>query len=119
MRLTSAIRLCCLTVRSRITVRKVRSAGLPGIEFYRFGRRIGWRLLAAGSKAGLDYLIAPVKNIRYFELPFALQNLPADSGHWLDVSSPSLFSLYVAKCHPRCRIRVMNPDPNDLKSTLQ
>ncbi len=118
MRLTSAFRLCCLTVRSRITARKVRRAGLPGIEFYHFGRRIGWRLLAAGSKAGLDYLIAPVKNIRYFELPFALQNLPADSGNWLDVSSPSLFSLYVAKGNPHSRVRVMNPDLNDVQLTL-
>lgn len=87
------------------------------MAFDRFGRTLGCRLLARGAGTGLGYLLAPVSIVRYFELPFAQACLPTHPGRCLDVSSPRLFSLYVAARHPEATISVINPDEHDIAET--
>jgi SAM-dependent methyltransferase len=87
------------------------------MEFDRFGRRLGRSLLARGSRNGLSYLLAPVSIVRYFEFPFVLACLPTRLDRCLDVSSPRLFSLYVAANHADASISVINPDESDIFET--
>lgn len=92
-------------------------AGVPGMEFDHFGRRVGRRLLLKGVGGAYTYLVNPVSIVRYFELPFALSCLPQRSGNWLDVSSPRLFSLFAADRFPDATVTVINPDAADLEQT--
>ncbi len=87
------------------------------MEFDRFGRRVGRRLLKRRSLAGFNYLLTPVNIVRYFEFPFALSCLPSPLERCLDVSSPRLFSLYVATQFPWARIQMINPDARDISQT--
>jgi len=84
----------------------------PGKTFDIYGRRLAWRLLARGQTAGLSYLINPVSLTRYFEFDFARRWLPSFSLA-LDVSSPRLFSYFVAEQWPDRAIEMINPDRND------
>jgi hypothetical protein len=83
------------------------------MEFDRYGRRLGRRLLARLTPGCLGYLVAPVSNVRYWEYPFAMECLPPDPRVCLDVSSPRLFSYYVSERYPRAVIDMLNPDPQD------
>lgn len=109
--------LCLL--RAQAARRYASSRGLPGLDFARFGRRVGTRLLLRGRRQGAGYLISPVDNVRYWEFPFALSCLPAQPGRCLDVGSPRLFSLYVASRHPRAHVTMLNPDGPDCRATAQ
>ncbi len=93
--------------------------GAPGIDFNHFGRQLGRRLLIRGVAAGLGYVLTPVSSLRYFEFPFALACLPEQPGRCLDVSSPRLFSLYVARRFPAASIRMINPDARDISHTAR
>jgi len=94
--------------------RRGRAAGLPGAEYFKFGRAIGWKLWFQNDRLGSHLLSSPVSSTRYFEFAFAREALP---DHWqlaLDVSSPFLFSLDVAG---RCRegsLHLMNPDAREI-----
>jgi SAM-dependent methyltransferase len=88
-----------------------------GISFAEFGRNIGWRLLRNRKLTGMDYLLNPVHITRYFEFAFALSCLPTTPQKCLDVSSPRLFSLYVAQKYPDASITVINPDKRDILAT--
>jgi SAM-dependent methyltransferase len=101
----------------RGAARYATARGLPGMEFDRYGRRVGRRLLARLAPGCAGYLVAPVSNLRYWEFPFALGCLPAAPGACLDVSSPRLFSYYVAERWPQATIDVINPDPQDYSMT--
>lgn len=94
-----------------------RRRGLSGIEFARFGRRLGFRMLLRRARPSISYLMAPVSSTRYFEFPFAYECLPDDPRKCLDVSSPSLFSFYVARAKPSAEIRMINPDRTDCGHT--
>jgi len=91
-----------------------------GIEFDLFGRRLGWSMLAQGRRSGWQYVLNPVSVPRYFEFEFAAACLPACPSKCLDVSSPRLFSLYVARRNPQVSILMLNPDRGDiaLSSTI-
>lgn len=91
--------------------------GIPGLEFNRFGRQLGWRLLARSPRVALEYLLTPVNFIRYYEFPFALSCLGPTPGRCLDVSSPRLFSLYVAAHLPVESLVMANPDVADASRT--
>lgn len=106
-----------LLARASAALNYARCRGVPGLEFARFGRRVGWRLLAKRSLAGAGYLLTPVNIVRYFEFPFAYSCLPSSPGRCLDVSSPRLFSLYVASKKPSAFVRMINPDPGDIRRT--
>jgi SAM-dependent methyltransferase len=90
---------------------------VPGLEFASFGRRMGWRLIGRMPRLGARYLLTPVDIVRYFEFGFAADCLPASPGGCLDVSSPRLFSFYVAATRPSAHITVLNPDADDLAET--
>ncbi|MPZ13236.1 MAG: hypothetical protein GEU73_02210 [Chloroflexi bacterium] len=104
--------------RSLAAARYAERQGAPGVEFNRFGRRMGWRLIRRGElRKGVSHLLAPLNGSRYLEFPVARSYLPRTSGHCLDVSSPRLFSLYVASLPTAPRIQMINPDPQDLATT--
>jgi hypothetical protein len=74
-------------------------------------------MLRGEWSAGLNYLLNPVSIVRYFEFPFVLSCLPARYDTCLDVSSPRLFSLYVASRNPAVCVTILNPDGEDLATT--
>lgn len=96
-----------------------RKERLQGNEFAEFGRLLGGRMVWGGYRPGVEYLIAPVKNVRYFEFSEALSCLPAADGRWLDVSSPRLFSFYVARHRPGARLEMINPDTRDFAQSME
>jgi SAM-dependent methyltransferase len=91
--------------------------GLPGAEFDAFGRRLGARLAVRGARDGWRLLLQPLDFLRYYEFAFVAEALRGGSGDALDVSSPSLFSLWVAATRPEWRVRVANPDARDSGAT--
>jgi len=93
-------------------------ARIPGLEFDRFGRGLGLRLIANGYVTiGAQYLLNPVSIVRYFEFPFSAESIPATARDCLDISSPRLFSLYWSSRHPGASVEMINPDPVDLDET--
>ena len=93
-----------------------RSRGGPGMEFDAFGRQLGRDLYLANSRYGLSYLLTPVNIVRYWEFPFTAKWIP-DFGRFLDVGSPRLIDLFVARRAPRAEVTVLNPDARDLEQT--
>lgn len=90
----------------------------PGTTFARFGRHLGIGLLRSGTSRGVPYLlVAPVSITRYFEFEFVLMHIPPESAVCLDVSSPRLFSLFIAAAHPTVSIHMINPDFEDAEIT--
>jgi SAM-dependent methyltransferase len=107
-------------LRSRSSLAYAAKRNGPGMEFARLGKALGRHMIARGNfRVGLSYLLTPVNIVRYFEFPFALSCLPKTLGDCLDLASPRLFSLYVARNHPTTSIRVINPDPRDLVYTVR
>ena len=108
---------------ARLTERAIRAASygyrqnIPGLEFDRFGRMLGLRLLRKHRRSAWSSLLHPVSIVRYFEFPFVRSCLPAGMVRCLDVSSPRLFSLFAASKTPSAHIDVINPDPADIAET--
>jgi SAM-dependent methyltransferase len=65
----------------------------------------------------MDLLLTPVNIVRYWEFPFALRSLAKEPGRCLDVSSPRLFSFYVASHRRATLVRMLNPDVRDAELT--
>jgi SAM-dependent methyltransferase len=106
-----------LILQSRAALRYAQTRGLPGMEFARYGQKIGITLLLKGQRGGFSTLVHPVSITRYFEFPFAFSCLPDSAEKCLDVSSPRLFSLYVAAKQRVDSIKIINPDANDIQQT--
>lgn len=121
MRVTkNPLSLMRLYARGQAAARYATTRGAPGLEFNRFGNRLGYRLLQKGAlRAGIQYLLNPVSIVRYFEFPFALSCLPARHGSFLDVGSPRLFGLYVAEKYRQSSVTMINPDPQDASETAK
>ncbi|MBK7379048.1 MAG: class I SAM-dependent methyltransferase [Ignavibacteriales bacterium] len=88
---------------------------LPGLDFFRFGRIIAFRLLIKGYPSPKLFL-NPVSIVRFFEFDFALKNLikhSTDEKNILDISSPYLFGFYSAE-HFSGNYTYLNPDKKDL-----
>src|SRR6266700_2488320 len=100
-------------IKGRKAAAYARARGLCGMQFDAFGRRIARRLLTRLAPGCTGYLVAPVANVRYWEFPFTLDCLPQKFSRCLDVASPRLFSLYVARQCPDAVVDVINPDPVD------
>jgi SAM-dependent methyltransferase len=97
---------------------EARRIGLPGQDFYRLGRSLGWKLFRMGDKHAQSLLRTPVNITRYFEFDFAWRALALDEEapcRCLDVSSPFLFSLAVARHCPVVEVRMLNPAAWDVK----
>lgn len=117
MRYSGLISLLPLYVRARASARYATKHGLIGMEFNHFGHQLGWCLLRKGSRSGISYLLNPVSSVRYFEFSFALSCLADIPEKCLDVSSPRLFSFYMAKKCNSSSILIINPDICDLDHT--
>ncbi len=89
------------------------------MEFDSFGRRLGLELLWRGDRdAGIVSLLTPVKIVRYFEFDFARRALAWDTcKQVLDVSSPRLFTLWLANKYPNLLVHHVNPDKADTTAT--
>lgn len=88
---------------------------LPGLDFFRFGRNIAFRLFIK-SYPSPKLFLNPVSIVRYFEFDFALKNLTKyskDEKNVLDISSPYLFGFYTAE-HFSGSYTYLNPDKKDL-----
>lgn len=90
---------------------------LPGLELDSAGRRLGLRLAFRLDSYGIELLVHPIDNTRYFEFAFAAAAVPRGARSCLDVSSPRLFSLWLADANPALEIEVVNPDRSDLGRT--
>jgi SAM-dependent methyltransferase len=99
--------------RALRATRHAARAGGPGLEFAAFGRSLGLKALAAGDRSGYDLLVTPVSSVRYWEFPFVLEHLAEKPGRCLDISSPRLFSFYVAARRKPSSVRMLNPDHLD------
>lgn len=106
-----------LFARALAATRYATRAGAPGMEFAAFGRSLGLRALVAADRSALELLVTPVSIIRYWEFPFVLRHLPRQPGRCLDISSPRLFSFYVASRREPSTIRMLNPDRRDADVT--
>lgn len=115
-RLRRFTQLLVVLPRSLAVERSVAKRDFTGKRFDTYGRRLGRRLLVRGQTAGLSYLINPVSLTRYFEFDFAERWLPAFD-FALDVSSPRLFSYYIAEKRPHSVIEMSNPDRSDAAHT--
>lgn len=106
-----------LLARSLAATRYAALKAAPGIEFAAFGRSLGLRALAMADRSALELLLTPVSIVRYWEFPFALRHLPQSPGRCLDISSPRLFSFYVASRRRPTTLRILNPDHRDVSVT--
>jgi SAM-dependent methyltransferase len=106
-----------LLARSFAATRYAAREGAPGLEFAAFGRSLGLRALLAAERGALELLVTPVSIVRYWEFPFALRHLPQRPGRCLDISSPRLFSFYVASRRQPSSVRMLNPDRRDADVT--
>lgn len=93
--------------------------GVCGLEFDRFGRDLGLRLMLRAYPEGLLYFLNPVSSVRYFEFPFTWSALQDGANRCLDVSSPRLFSLYAAQHRQNMHIDMINPDARDIAITAR
>jgi SAM-dependent methyltransferase len=108
-----------LWLTSKSVRRYALARNLPGLVFDQFGRKAGKKLFPRSPRAAIIYLINPMSATRYFEFEFAFNFLPKTPQRCLDVSSPRLFSLYVAARQPETHVSVINPDLADLSVTSQ
>jgi SAM-dependent methyltransferase len=111
------LRLLYLCRQAGRSLDRAEQSGRAELAFGRFGRQLGWRLLRAGCRSGVPYLITPVALTRYYEFGFTQRCLPTTPGAWADVSSPRLFSFYAASKFPSASILMLNPDEADLRNT--
>lgn len=108
------VRVVLRTFAAKRHLDRAERLGAPGIEFGRFGRSLGWRLLRSGAPWGLNWVANPVSVVRYFEFDFVRRHLGDARGELLDIASPRLFSLWMAS-RGAGRIAMMNPDAADLR----
>ncbi len=90
-----------------------RMQGLPGHRYFGFGRKLGWRLLRRGDPLGWMTVLVPVSSTRYFEFDFAERALPSQWQSALDVGSPWLFTLHIARRFPARAMLYANPDSRE------
>lgn len=105
--------------RAQSAFRYATAKNIPGIEFAKFGRKIGLKLLLRGKRAGVGFFLNPVNIVRYFEFPFALSCLGKKDKKCLDVSSPMLFSFFAAAQKKDINCRMINPDSIDAFHTAR
>lgn len=90
--------------------------GLIGKEYFKIGRRIGWKALCAGERIGRSQILTPVNCTRYFEFCFTQANIKT-TDRCADISSPRLFSIDFAQRNHCSDVFMINPDPTDIAVT--
>ncbi len=87
------------------------------MDFDRFGRSVGRKLLFKDPVIGRQLLLCPLVGPRYFEFEFVRSCIPNVPESCLDISSPYLFSTYLASQNPSAKISIQNPDVRDAEFT--
>lgn len=114
----SPIQLVGYLLRSRKALQYGYRNNIIGSQFARFGTSLGRKLLLKRVPGGFGLLVAPVSITRYFEFQFVEENVLPPFKLCLDLSSPRLFSLYLAaKNDPPRSIKMCNPDAKDIECT--
>jgi SAM-dependent methyltransferase len=93
--------------------------GLMGLDWARFGRSLAYRAAPTMPRSALALWLTPVNCFRYFEFDFVARNMPSNFRKLLDVSSPRLFPLRVARDNPGSEVFALNPDKGDLEYTAK
>ena len=88
-----------------------------GQEFGQFGKKVGWTLIRRRRLSGINWVLVPVSITRYFEFAFVKASMLPSAQYCLDVSSPALYSLYLANENANVKIHMVNPDINDIETT--
>ena len=93
--------------------------GCPGVGFRWACVRMAVRGLGRlPISRVLSLIAAPLDSVRYFEFDFARRCIAEGSPRdYLDVSSPRLLPLDVARRHPALKAVLLNPDRSDLDRT--
>ena len=117
MRILRIFQLLFQYLRAQRSFAYAAQHNLIGVEFGRFGKKVGWQLLSRGEFLGIRFVLVPVISTRYFEFAFVKEALPAHSRYCLDVSSPALFSLFMANRCPEMIITMINPNSQDISQT--
>lgn len=83
------------------------------------GRKIGLLEVLSGNKTyGIKNIINPISLVRYFEYGYCLRHIiEVNPKIILDLSSPRLFSLFIAQKMPNVQILMINPHADDLAIT--
>jgi predicted SAM-dependent methyltransferase len=98
---------------------------VPGLRFRIDCARLGMRLAYSRKprysfKEICGLLFWPIESVRYFEFDCvwrALSNMPIQ--HYLDVSSPRLFPVFLLRERPEITAELVNPDKKDLHNTAR
>lgn len=88
-----------------------------GREFGQFGKKVGWSLIRKRDFRGIRWVLVPVNITRYFEFAFVQANMLPSAEQCLDVSSPALYSLYLADNNAKVKVQMINPDIYDAAAT--
>lgn len=98
---------------------RAKQLGTPGLECRIACIGLGLRAIAAGDlRRGLKLIANPMDSFRYFEAAFALRVARGvAAARYLDVSSPRLVPLLVARAHQGLVADLINPLPSDLQET--
>ncbi|MES2979191.1 MAG: methyltransferase domain-containing protein [Pseudomonadota bacterium] len=95
--------------------------GTPGLAFRSLCASMALRLLKNKGDHVKAYglLVAPLDSVRYFEFDFmwrAVKNIQINS--YLDVSSPRMLPLMIARQRKTLNVDLINPDKKDLPETI-
>ena len=109
----------CYLVSLSIIFRMRAGSALLGKEFDCYGRKLSLLFLFSGSLIRFrNWMCNPVSIVRYFEFPFVIKAIDWKAAKaCLDISSPRLFPIYLAKKFPHLKLEISNPDNNDLNET--
>jgi len=102
------------------STRRARAGTAVTREFDRLGRWLGRRqFMRRHFAAGLQQWLNPISVVRYFEFDFCARQMPPAPQRVLDVSSPRLFALGLARALPDTQFVLANPDSTDLDGTRE
>jgi SAM-dependent methyltransferase len=96
--------------------------GVPGLGFRLHFAGLGLKAMLSGDRRtfrqALGLIIDPMDSTRYFEFDYVSQVLGGKTlNTYLDVSSPRLMPIMLARKHRYLRVELMNPDRRDLETT--
>ena len=93
----------------------------PGLKFRKYCALLGIRLLlkVRDIRRAYNLIVSPMDSVRYFEFDFMWHTIEKVEIHsYLDVSSPRLFPLMVVNRTPGLVADLINPDKEDIESTI-
>jgi len=92
---------------------------LRGSDFFTYGVSVAKRIHKSDPKLARPLFSVPVDTTRFFEFDYArrmLKPFESSKAAFLDVSSPFLFSFWVAEHFANSSVQMVNPDSKDLQA---